>query len=115
MLGDGSSFSSGERQRIVVSLMESSAEDGGAELDFEQLEEDGLEHVGKSSVYTLYKEMQPKVRPVGASKQGSRDKTSAWSKARLNWVLQLIVRFGIFIDHAALPPDVSEFDTAATV
>jgi len=42
MLGDGSSFSSGERQRIVVSLMESSAEDGGAELDFEQLEEDGI-------------------------------------------------------------------------
>ena len=51
-------------------------------------------HVGCSCVYATYMKLQPDIKPIKAIKQGSNDPTSPWAKARLGWVVQLLIRLG---------------------
>lgn len=45
-------------------------------------------------VHTAFKKLKPKVCKIKQRPQGSTDKDAPWSKARLNWVTQLLIRFG---------------------
>jgi hypothetical protein len=42
-----------------------------------------------------YKKLKPRYREISKIEQGSKDPNSAWSKARLNWNTQLLIRFGL--------------------
>ena len=58
-------------------------------------EKTGLVHVGWSAVRSAYHRMNPVVTRILRCCQGSTDPDSRWAKARLPWVTQLAVRFGI--------------------
>jgi hypothetical protein len=62
-----------------------------------------------SSVWRLILSLDPVVSPLVKLKQGDTDPDSAWSWARYNWVLQLLIRFGLFVyleknDTVVVPP-----------
>jgi hypothetical protein len=65
-----------------------------------------------SAVYGLIKRLNPKISAVEKAKQGSSDPNSNWAKARVCWISQLLVRFGIlrppnpppYLDHTKMPP-----------
>jgi hypothetical protein len=61
----------------------------------------GLIDVGYSAVHSGYLRLEPVVTSILDAKQGSYDPYSAWAKARLMFVLQLLVRFGIMTGLAA--------------
>ena len=42
----------------------------------------------------MVKKLNPKIDEVSRRKQGSTDPETAWAGARLNWVTQLLIRFG---------------------
>ena len=46
-------------------------------------------------VHTAFGKLKPKVCRVKKRPQGSTDPNAPWSRARLNWVTQLLVRFGM--------------------
>ena len=48
-----------------------------------------------SAVRTLILSLDPVVSPLVKTKQGDTDPTSPWSRCRYNWVLQLLIRFGL--------------------
>ena len=54
--------------------------------------------MGFASVYGLHCRLKPKVKRAKKRKTGSRDVGSEWAKARYNWVRQLIVMFGQFVE-----------------
>ena len=60
-----------------------------------------LVDVGRSAVHSASLWLKPLVTPILDSKQGSFDVTSAWAIARLFFVLQLLVRFGMMTGLAA--------------
>jgi hypothetical protein len=63
------------------------------EMFNQHLEENGQERrVSKSTVCRAFLRLQPFVTPIP---QGNCSKDSVWAKARLEWVTQLLVRFGI--------------------
>jgi hypothetical protein len=45
-------------------------------------------------IQTVFRQLKPKVCRIKKRPQGSTDKNAPWSKARLNWVTQLLIRFG---------------------
>ena len=47
-----------------------------------------------SSIRTMVKALKPKVLKTTKIKQGKKDPDSAWARARVNWVQQLLIRFG---------------------
>ena len=55
----------------------------------------GLGHVGWSAVRSAYIRMCSVVTKIMPCAQGSTDPESLWAKARLLWVTQLALRFGI--------------------
>jgi len=57
--------------------------------------------VGRSAVHGASLRLKPLVTPILDSKQGAFDVTSAWAIARLFFVLQLLVRFGLMTGLAA--------------
>jgi len=57
--------------------------------------------VGRSAVRSAHLRLKPVITPVLDSKQGSFDESSAWAVARLMFVLQLLVRFGLMSGVAA--------------
>jgi hypothetical protein len=59
-----------------------------------------------SAVRTLILSLEPVVSPLEKLKQGDTDPGSAWSRARYNWVLQLLIRFGLFL-YVGTPPSPS--------
>ena len=61
----------------------------------------GLQVLGRSAVYSAHLRLNPVVTPILDAKQGSFDEDSPWAKARLMWVLQLLIRFGIMTGIAA--------------
>jgi hypothetical protein len=66
------------------------------EMFNQHLEENGQERrVSKSTVYRAFLRLQPFVTPIKKRPQGNCSKDSVWAKARLEWVTQLLVRFGI--------------------
>jgi hypothetical protein len=65
--------------------------------------EAGLEPFSLSAVRTLILSLDPVVTPLVKTKQGDTDPGSAWSRARYNWVLQLLIRFSFFV-YLAVPP-----------
>ena len=64
-------------------------------------QESGLEEVGRSAVYSAHLRLDPVETPISDAKQGTFDEESPWAKARLMWVLQLLIRFGIMTGLAA--------------
>ena len=75
--------------------------------------ENGQEPFSLSAVRTLILSLDPVVTPLEKTKQGDTDPGSAWARARYNWVLQLLIRFGLFTYLAVpvIPP--SPVGTAA--
>lgn len=63
--------------------------------------EEGLLDVGRSAVHSAYLRLEPVVTQILDAKQGSYDVHSAWAKARLMFVLQLLVRLGQMTGLAA--------------
>jgi hypothetical protein len=59
--------------------------------------EAGHEPFSLSAVLTLILLLEPLVTPLVELKQGDTDPDLAWSRARYNWVLQLLIRFGLFL------------------
>ena len=57
-------------------------------------QEGNLEMLSESSVISAYRRLKPKISKIRKRKQGSNDPTSSWSRARLEWTTQLLVRFG---------------------
>ena len=57
-------------------------------------DEEDLELYNAATIYSLSKRLTPKVAPVSSTSQGNRDATSAWARARKNWVTQLMIRLG---------------------
>ena len=55
----------------------------------------GKSIVGQTTILNTYHRMKPLVTKVVTISQGSSDPTSAWAKARFNWVKQLGIRFGV--------------------
>jgi predicted flap endonuclease-1-like 5' DNA nuclease len=70
-----------------------------------------------SAVRTLILSLAPVVTPLIKLKQGDTDPTSAWSRARYNWVLQLLIRFGLFVylGTPPSPPSPSREETEANI
>lgn len=64
-------------------------------------QEEGLADVGRSAVHSAYLRLEPVVTQILDAKQGSYDKHSTWAKARLMFVLQLLVRLGRMTGLAA--------------
>ena len=50
-------------------------------------------------VYALIVRLKPKAQRVKYIKQGSNDPTSPWARARLAWIMQLAIRFGLINFH----------------
>ena len=46
-------------------------------------------------VYYLIQRLMPKATKIKKRKQGETDKGSKWARARLNWIVQLMIRFGL--------------------
>jgi hypothetical protein len=66
-----------------------------------------------SAIRTLILSLDPVVSPLVKLKQGDTDPDSAWSRARYNWVLQLLIRFGLFVylgknDTVVVPPNTAD-------
>ena len=83
--------------QIIADLMEDSL---GLQMTTEifnqHLEENGCERrVSKSTVYRAFLRLQPFVTPIKKRPQGNYSRESVWARARLEWVTQLLVRFGI--------------------
>jgi hypothetical protein len=76
--------------------------------------EAGQEPFSLSAVRTLILSLDPVVSPLVKLKQGDTDPDSAWSRARYNWVLQLLIRFGLFVYLAVPPIPPSPIQEAAT-
>ncbi len=53
-----------------------------------------LPRVTRSAIYTCEQRMKRDVSNIGARPQGSRDKETAWAKARYNFAVQFLVRLG---------------------
>jgi hypothetical protein len=51
--------------------------------------------VGLNTVWVAYVRMNPVVTPIGKRKQGTTDPQSPWAMARLQFVTQILVRFGL--------------------
>ena len=60
-----------------------------------------LIEVGRSAVHSGSLRLMPLMTPILDAKQGSFDENSAWAIARTNFVLQLLVRFGVMTGPAA--------------
>ena len=56
--------------------------------------EGGLELLSESAVVSTIRRLKPKLKRVKRRKQGSTGPNSPWSRARLEWTTQLLVRFG---------------------
>ena len=54
----------------------------------------GMELISESSVISVIRRLKPKLKKIRRRKQGSTDPESHWSRARLQWATQLLVRFG---------------------
>ena len=62
-------------------------------------QECNLELLSESTVISAFRRMKPKIRRIKKRKQGSRDPDSTWSRARYEWVTQLLVRLGELDDE----------------
>jgi hypothetical protein len=60
----------------------------------EYREEESLPNVGLSTVCRTMNRIGPVIRRIKRIKQGKRDPTSPWARARQRWVTQLVVRLG---------------------
>ena len=58
--------------------------------------------VGLNTVYVAYIRMEPIVTPIGKRKQGTTDSQSPWAMARLEFVTQILVRFGLLASDQVL-------------
>lgn len=63
----------------------------------------GLEGVSRSAVDSLVLRLKPKIEIITKRKQGSRDPTNPWSRARLLWSKQLLIRFGELPSEPSIP------------
>jgi hypothetical protein len=61
--------------------------------------EQGLLSLTLGCVYALIVRLKPKAQRVRYIKQGSNDPTSPWARARLAWIMQLAIRFGLIDFH----------------
>jgi hypothetical protein len=86
---------SSEEMQIIADAMESGY---GLRLTRELLNEhrrqNDLEVVGLTTVWMAYLRLKPIVTPIKKRKQGSNDPNSPWAKARLEYVSQILGRFG---------------------
>jgi hypothetical protein len=60
--------------------------------------------VGLSTVFSAFHRMNPVITPIAKRKQGTTDPNSPWAKARLEWVTQILVRFGILTGNQVTAP-----------
>jgi len=63
----------------------------------------GLEGVSRSAVDSLVIRLKPKIEIITKRKQGSRDPTNPWPRARLLWSKQLLIRFGDLPSEPSIP------------
>jgi hypothetical protein len=84
----------GIEEHLIAGAMESGLGISEAtRLVNEYRAEVGLVHVGRSTVYSAFKRMQPVITPLVKLKQGSVDEDSAWAQARFGFVTQLAIRY----------------------
>jgi hypothetical protein len=60
----------------------------------EYREEESLPNIGLRTVHRTMNRIGPVIRRIKRRKQGNRDPTSPWSRARHRWSIQLLVRLG---------------------
>jgi hypothetical protein len=84
-----------EDMQIIADAMESGF---GLRLTKELLNEHrqqkNLPTVGLTTVWMAYLRLKPVITPIRKRKQGSNDPASPWAIARLEYVTQILVRFG---------------------
>jgi hypothetical protein len=84
-----------QEYQILIDSMESGY---GLVTDMHQINEYRLEldllDVGYTTVRRTMNRLDPVIRKIRRRKQGKRDPNSPWTKARLRWVTQLLVRLG---------------------
>ena len=91
MLGDDSF-----EMQIIADAME-----GGfglrhtQELVNEHRRDNHLTVVGLTTIWTAYLRLDPVITPIRKRKQGTTEVDSPWAKARLEFVTQILVRFGL--------------------
>lgn len=54
-----------------------------------------LQDVGMGAICSSYNRMDKEESSIKRGKQGSNDPSAPWTKARLNWCVHLLVRFGV--------------------
>jgi hypothetical protein len=60
----------------------------------EYREEEDIPEIGLTTVHRTMNHIDPVLRKVKRRKQSNKDPTSPWTKARLRWVTQVLVRLG---------------------
>jgi transposase len=60
----------------------------------EYREEEIMPEIGLTTVHRTMNRLGPVLRKVKRRKQGNKDPTSPWAKARLRWATQVLVRLG---------------------
>ena len=101
----------------VAHIIADAVEDGWSERQVvvianQYLLEQSQDFITRNQLRSLVHRMKPVVSAVEKAKQGSSDPDAPWSKARYNWILQLLVRFGVvqvpnppsYHDHTQVTP-----------
>ena len=83
---------------IEAQIVADACEDGFSfvsctEILNECLLENDLDFATTSQVQGIIKHLQPDVSAIEKAKQGSSDLESPWAKARVQWIMQLLVQF----------------------
>ena len=83
-------------QQLVADCMEA---DLGLSLTMEMVNimrrERGDILVSRNAVFSAHKRMQPVVTKIGLMKQGKKDPTTNWARARYRYVTQILIRIGV--------------------
>ena len=101
----------------VAQIIADAVEDGWSEhqavvITNKYLLENAQDFITYNQLRSLIQCMKPIVSAVKKAKQGSSDPDAPWSKARYNWIFQLLICFGVvqvpnllpYHDHTKVTP-----------
>ena len=93
----------------IAQIVANAIEDGWSECQAviianKYLLANDLPFITPNQLRSLVLHINPLVSPVEKAKQGSSDPDAPWSKARHNWILHLLVRFGCTPKIPCPPP-----------
>jgi hypothetical protein len=91
-----------ENDSVEAQIIADSQEDGASIRHSHSVantyrREQGLISLTMSAVYGLILRLKPQAQKVRHIKQGSNDLNSPWARARLGWIMQLAIRFGLIL------------------